>query len=64
MVCQPHELQPSLALPSGVRVVGINSNVKHSVGGGAYGQTRCAAFMGHKIILETMRKWAWPPAAN
>jgi len=56
MVCQPHELQPPLQLPPGVRFVGINSNVKHSVGGGAYGRTRCAAFMGHKIILETMRE--------
>jgi L-arabinokinase len=37
-------------------VVGINSNVKHSVGGGMYGRTRCAAFMGHRIILERMRE--------
>jgi galactokinase len=56
MVCQPHELREPLQLPPGVRFVGINSNVKHSVGGGAYGRTRCAAFMGHKIILETMRE--------
>ncbi len=55
LLCQPHELQPVLRLPEGVRVLGINSNVKHSVGGGAYGRTRCAAFMAHKIILETMR---------
>jgi L-arabinokinase len=56
MVCQPHEIQPALHLPSGVRVLGINSNVKHSVGGGMYGKTRCAAFMGHKVILEKMRQ--------
>lgn len=56
MVCQPHQLQAPLPLPPGVRVVGINSKVKHSVGGGAYGRTRCAAFIGHKIILETMRE--------
>jgi L-arabinokinase len=56
LVCQPHELQPSLPLPAGVRVLGINSNVKHSVGGGAYGRTRCAAFMGHTIILDKMRR--------
>lgn len=54
MVCQPHELQPPLNLPQGIRVIGINSNVKHSVGGGMYGKTRCAAFMGHRIILEKM----------
>ena len=56
MVCQPHELQEPLPLPEGVRVIGINSNVKHDVGGPAYARTRCAAFMGHKIILEKMRE--------
>jgi L-arabinokinase len=56
MICQPHTLLPPLHLPSGVRVIGINSNVKHSVGGGMYGRTRCAAFMGHRIILEKMRE--------
>lgn len=56
MVCQPHEVQPPLPLPRGVRAVGINSNVKHSVGGGQYGKTRCAAFMGHRIILAEMQR--------
>jgi L-arabinokinase len=56
LICQPHELQPPLKLPEGIRVVGINSAVKHSVGGGAYGRTRCAAFMAHKMILESMRR--------
>ena len=56
LVCQPHELLSALALPPGVRVLGINSNVKHDVGGPAYCRTRCAAFMGHRIILEKMRE--------
>jgi len=56
MVCQPNELKPPLRLPDGVRVIGINSNVKHDVGGPAYARTRCAAFMGQKIVLETMRQ--------
>lgn len=56
LLCQPHTLLPALRLPAGVRVVGINSAVKHSVGGGMYGKTRCAAFMGHRIILEQMRQ--------
>lgn len=55
MTCQPHELHAPLRLPAGVRVAGINSNVKHSVGGGQYGITRCAAFMAHTIILDRMR---------
>jgi L-arabinokinase len=55
MVCQPSNVLPPLRLPPGVRVIGINSGVKHSVGGGMYGRTRCAAFMGHKMILDRMR---------
>src|SRR5690242_16696207 len=56
MVCQPAQLLPAVRLPEGVRVVGINSNVRHDVGGPAYRRTRCAAFMGHRIILETIRE--------
>jgi galactokinase len=56
LICQPHELIEPLFLPAGTKVCGINSNVKHSVGGGAYGKTRCAAFMGHKIILDQIRE--------
>jgi L-arabinokinase len=55
MTCQPHNLHDPLRLPEGVRVVGINSHVRHSVGGGQYGITRCAAFMAHAIILDRMR---------
>ncbi len=56
MICQPHELLAPLPLPEGVRVVGINSAVRHSVAGAAYARTRCAAFMAHAMILETMRE--------
>ena len=56
MVCQPHDVRPPLVLPTGVKVVGLNSNVKHSIGGGQYGRTRCAAFMGHAIIIDQMRQ--------
>lgn len=60
MTCQPHNLHEPVALPDGVRVVGINSHVKHSVGGdhqgpSPYAVTRCAAFMAHTIILDRMR---------
>jgi L-arabinokinase len=56
MICQPHEIQPPLFFPANVRAIGINSNVKHSVGGGMYGKTRCAAFMGHTMIVNKMRE--------
>lgn len=55
LLCQPHEVQGSLRLPTGVRAIGINSHVRHSVGGGMYGKTRCAAFMAHAMILARMR---------
>ena len=64
MLCQPHELKQPLYLPRGIRAMGINSNVKHSVGGGAYGKTRCAAFMGHKMILDAMVQSGSAPAAT
>ena len=50
ILCQPHEVQGTQALPNGVRVFGINSHVKHSVGGSAYTRARVAAFMGRKIL--------------
>ena len=56
MICQPHRLEAPLPVPAGVRFVGIDSNVKHSVVSSAYRHTRCAAFMGHKVILEKMRQ--------
>ncbi len=56
MLCQPHTLLPPLGLPAGMRVVGVNSNVRHSVGGGQYPITRCAAFMAHSMILSKMRE--------
>ena len=55
MVCQPHDLLPPLRFPAGVKALGINTHVKHSVGGGAYGRTRTAAFMGHRMIVEQMK---------
>ena len=55
MRCQPHDLLPPLAFPRGVKALGINTNVKHSVGGGAYGRTRTAAFMAHRMILDEMK---------
>ena len=50
ILCRPHEIQGTQTLPAGVRIFGINSNVKHSVGGSAYTRARVAAFMGRKIL--------------
>ena len=62
ILCQPHEVVGTQALPEGVRVFGINSAVKHSVGGSAYTRARVAAFMGRKILgvdYLANAKWAY-----
>jgi galactokinase len=56
MICQPHEIQPPLEFPLGIRAVGINSNVKRDGDNKRYVISRCAAFMGHRMILEKMRE--------
>lgn len=48
--CQPAELEPTVALPEGLEVWGIDSGIRHSVGGSDYGTVRTAAFMGYRII--------------
>lgn len=48
--CRPHDVLGFHALPPGCQVIGINSRVKHAVGGSRYTRTRVAAFMGLAII--------------
>ncbi len=48
--CQPHDLIGTQEIPAGWRFVGIDSRVKHSVGGSAYTKARVGAFMGLKVI--------------
>lgn len=50
ILCQPHEVQGTQTWPESVRFFGINSNVKHAVGGDAYTRARVAAFMGRKLL--------------
>jgi L-arabinokinase len=52
--CQPHSVEGIIPVPSGFRFIGIDSCVKHAVGGSRYTDTRVGAFMGHKIILSTL----------
>ncbi|KAK6131981.1 hypothetical protein DH2020_034273 [Rehmannia glutinosa] len=50
MVCQPAEVLGLVDIPSYVRFWGIDSGIRHSVGGADYGSVRIGAFMGRKII--------------
>ncbi|GKV37775.1 hypothetical protein SLEP1_g45765 [Rubroshorea leprosula] len=50
MVCQPAEIVGLVEIPSHIRVWGIDSGIRHSIGGADYGSVRIGAFMGRKMI--------------
>ncbi|MBC7288132.1 MAG: hypothetical protein H5T86_08850, partial [Armatimonadetes bacterium] len=50
LLCQPHQVQGHHALPDGIVAVGLDSGVKHAVGGVRYRRARVGAFMALKII--------------
>ena len=52
LLCQPAELKNMIALPPQLKLWGIDSGIRHSVGGSDYGSVRAGAFMGHRIISE------------
>jgi len=60
--CQPHEVLGTLDLPGGTTVVGVNSGVAHSTRSPRYIETRTAAFMGHRMILD--RLWSESPTKD
>jgi galactokinase len=53
LLCQPDILKGSLRLPSELELWGIDSGVRHSVGGSDYGTVRTAAFMGYRMIADS-----------
>ncbi|HEX8337946.1 MAG TPA: hypothetical protein VF621_14515 [Pyrinomonadaceae bacterium] len=52
LLCQPGELKGTVALPEGLEVWGVDSGIRHSVGGADYVTVRTAAFMGYRMIAE------------
>lgn len=52
LLCQPGELKATIGLPNGLAVWGLDSGIRHSIGGADYGTVRTAAFMGYRIIAE------------
>lgn len=54
LLCRPGSVIGEVDIPRGTGFVGINSLVRHSVGGNPYGDTRIGAFMGRRII-NTLR---------
>ncbi len=45
-----------MALPENLKLIGFNTNVKHTVGGGRYTSARIGAFMGLGIIQDHLGK--------
>ena len=52
LLCQPAELQPSIAVPDDIELWGLDSGERHAVGGSDYGTVRTGAFMGLRILGE------------
>jgi L-arabinokinase len=52
ILCQPDILFPLADIPENLHFIGIDSGVRHSVGGSSYGDVRTAAFMGYTIIAH------------
>ncbi len=54
LLCRPHEVQGYIPLPEEILFVGIDSGVKHSVGGSQYRRVRTAAFMGKRLLERVL----------
>jgi L-arabinokinase len=52
ILCRPGKIVGEVEIPPGTGFAGINSMIRHSVAGNAYGNVRIGAFMGKKIINE------------
>jgi len=52
MLCQPAEVKRMISLPPQLALWGIDSGIRHSVGGSDYGTVRAGAFMGRQIIAD------------
>ena len=52
LLCQPAELRGTVPLPEDLEIWGIDSGIRHSVGGADYRTVRTAAFMGYRIVTE------------
>jgi len=50
ILCRPGSIMGEVEIPPETAFVGINSMVKHSIGGTAYGDVRIGAFMGKRIV--------------
>jgi L-arabinokinase len=52
LLCQPAEIQASLAIPDNLSFWGIDSGIRHAVSGADYTSVRVGAFMGYTILKK------------
>ncbi|HZM86318.1 MAG TPA: galactokinase family protein [Blastocatellia bacterium] len=52
LICQPAEVVESIPIADQITFCGLDSGVRHSVGGAEYGDVRAGAFMGYRMIAE------------
>lgn len=50
ILCRPGSVEGTVDIPAGTGFVGINSMVRHSVGGHQYGDVRVGTFIGKKLV--------------
>ncbi len=52
LLCQPAEIQGTIALPDELEIWGLDSGERHAVSGSDYTSVRVGAFMGARILAE------------
>ncbi|KAL0052130.1 hypothetical protein WJX82_008344 [Trebouxia sp. C0006] len=64
MSCQPAEVEPEVPIPSHLKFWGLDSGVRHSIGGADYGSVRAGAFMGLRIMTQQKTTEGPEPLGN
>jgi galactokinase len=64
LLCQPAVVVGLLPVPESIRFWGIDSRVRHAVGGAAYGRVRTAAASGYRILANLAGLEAAPANAQ
>lgn len=62
--CQAGKPLDPLPLPTGVELAGIDSGVRHDVGGDAYRTVRIGAAMGYRMIADLLKLGAKPAGSD
>jgi len=60
--CQPAESEGYVAIPPDLELWGLDSGIRHEVGGPAYGSVRVGTFMGYRIVAD-IAGLVWEKAA-